>query len=153
MDSRKTQTAVAVAIGLFMMAVPMFAHHGTGISYDSSKQFTMTGTITEFRYANPHPQLYLDVKDDKGNIEHWGLEIGPNPAALIKDGWSKKRSEAALKPGTVATVTVSPSRAGGTIGVLNRVVINGEILSGYDFGVRGGGQRGQGQTGPGGRGQ
>src|SRR5262245_7128131 len=112
-ESRKTKTALAAAVGLLMIAIPVLAHHGTGISYDATKQFSMTGTITEFHFANPHPQLYVDVKDDKGKVVNWGLEVGPNPAALIKDGWTKKRSEEALKPGTVVTITVSPSRAGG----------------------------------------
>jgi hypothetical protein len=108
--------------------------------------FSMTGTITEFRYANPHPQLYVDVKDNSGKVVNWGIEVGPNPAGLVKSGWGKRRSEEELKPGTVVTITVSPSKAGTPTAVLNRVVKNGTVLDGYDFGNPGGapaGQRGQ----------
>jgi hypothetical protein len=52
-------------------ALPLAAHHGTGASYDLSKPVTPEGTVTEFRYANPHPSLFFDVTDDKGNAVHW----------------------------------------------------------------------------------
>jgi hypothetical protein len=46
----------------------------------------------------------------------------PNPAQLINNGWSKKRSMEALMPGTVITVTIAPSKAGGTVGLLRKAV-------------------------------
>jgi hypothetical protein len=110
----------ALSIGLLVTSVSMFAHHGTGISYDASKPQTIKLVVTEFRYANPHPQLYADTMGG-GKVEHWGFEIAPNIAQLIKSGWSKKRSLEALAPGTVVTVEYSPSRAGGTVGVLRTV--------------------------------
>src|SRR5438270_10312479 len=90
------------------LGIPAFAHHGTGVSYDNSKTFTVKATVTEFRYANPHPQIFFDVKDDKGNVVHWTGEIAPNPTQLQQDGWGRKRSEAALAPGTDVTITLSP---------------------------------------------
>src|SRR5262245_10813964 len=137
------QNVLALTISLLIVATPVLAHHGTGISYDSTKMFTVTGTITEFRYANPHPQLFVDVKDKDGKVVNWGLEVGPNPAGLVKAGWGKRKSEMELKPGTVVTITVSPSKAGTPTAVLNRVVINGQILDGYDFGNPGGQRGGQ----------
>ena len=112
---------LAAAASLFAISIPLLAHHGTGISYDSSKALKFDATVTEFRYANPHPQLYVDVKDASGNVQHWSFEIAPNITQLIKVGWGKKRSEDALKPGTPVKVEYSPSRAGGTVGLLRKV--------------------------------
>jgi len=98
----------------------MVAHHGTNISYDRSKMWTSKAVVTEFRYVNPHPQLFFDVTDEKGNVTNWGAELLPNPAQLIKNGWSKKRSMEALMPGTVITVTIAPSKAGGVVGLLKK---------------------------------
>src|SRR5260370_29001253 len=95
-----------------MFGMPLFAHHGKGVSYDSSKAYAVKATVTEFRYANPHPQLYFDVKDDKGNVVHWSGEIAPNPAQLVQAGWGRKRPPAPLPPGTGGTPTISPSFAG-----------------------------------------
>src|SRR5438094_10036135 len=82
----------------------------------------MQGTVTEFRFANPHPQLFVDVKDSEGNVTNWGCEIGANPYQLILSGWTKQRSTNELKPGTVVTITVAPSRAGTNAALLLKVV-------------------------------
>jgi len=109
------------AIGLLSTSLPILAHHGTGISYDATQPKTINLTVTEFRYSNPHPQLYGDVQGTGGKVEHWGFEIAPNIAQLIKAGWSKKRSLEAFAPGTKVSVEYSPSRAGGTVGLLRTV--------------------------------
>ncbi len=118
----RTLAMMVAAVGILVVASPMLAHHGTNISYDRSKSWTAKAVVTEFRYVNPHPQLFFDVTDEKGNVAHWGAELLPNPAQLIKNGWSKKRSVDALLPGTSITVTIAPSKAGGTVGLLVKAV-------------------------------
>src|SRR5262249_47340862 len=99
-----------LALGsMILMALPIAAHHGTGASYDLSSPITLKGAVTEFHYTNPHPQLYFDVTDDKGEVAHWTAEFYPNPAQLIQGGWGRKRSEAALMPGTKITITLAPA--------------------------------------------
>jgi hypothetical protein len=120
---------------LLAAAIPAVAHHGTGASYDLSNPITLQGTVTEFHYANPHPQLFFDVMD-KGEVVHWGGEFYPNPAQLIQGGWGRKRSEAALAPGTKITVTLAPARAGTKVGAIVKLLNEkGEVL----LGVAGGG--------------
>jgi hypothetical protein len=135
---------LALAAIALLIGVPLFAHHGTGVSYDNTKAFTVKATVTEFRYANPHPQLYFDVKGDKGEIVHWSGEIAPNPAQLVQDGWGRKRSEAALMPGTEITITIAPSRLGTPVGLVNKIVnAQGENvlgLGGDAFNPEGGGR-------------
>jgi hypothetical protein len=131
--NRNLATAARLAAGLLVLCALLLAHHGTATSYDNSKTFTTQATVTEFRYANPHPQLYFDVKDDQGNVAHWSGEIAPNPAQLIQVGWGRKRSEAALAPGTVITITLSPSRVGmdAHVGLVQKIVSSaGEIVLG-----------------------
>jgi hypothetical protein len=123
----------AVAAGLALAALPVAAHHGTAVSYDASHPVTMKAVVTEFHYANPHPQLYFDVTDEKGTVVHWAGEFYPNPAQLIQQGWGKKRSEAALPAGAHVTLTVAPSRAGTPVGAILKLLNDqGEILMGVD---------------------
>jgi hypothetical protein len=123
-----------------MIVLPALAHHGTGVSYDASKPTTIKGVVTEFHYANPHPQLFFDVTDASGKVVHWGGEFYPNPAQLIQAGWGKKRSEAALPPGTKITITVAPSRAGEPVGAILKLLDdNGQELLGGVAGGPGGG--------------
>ena len=112
---------LCVAAGLLVVSVPMFAHHGTNISYDHSKPMTFKATVTEFRFNNPHAQIFFDVKDERGNVVHWGGEL-TSPYNLAQGGWTKRRSEAELKPGTPVTVTVAPSRAGTPVGVVLKIL-------------------------------
>jgi hypothetical protein len=127
-----------LSAGLLLVSVAMFAHHGTFVSYDTAHQLTMKAVVTEFNYTNPHIQLYFDVKDDKGNITHWSAE-GPDPAVLVQAGWGRKKTTAALAPGTEITITVSPARNGKPVGTVGNVVFaNGDSLCGL------GGARGKG---------
>lgn len=136
MQKMKNFCFLALIASLIVLAVPALAHHGTGVSYDASKPVTFKATVTEFHYANPHPQLFFDVKDEKGNVVHWSGEFYPNPAQLIQGGWGKKRSEAALPAGAQITVTLAPSRAGTPVGAILKLQNEkGDIL----LGVAGGG--------------
>jgi hypothetical protein len=131
---KRTRDVMVTAIVLMtvLFGARAYAHHGTNISYDRSKQFTAKAVVTEFKYVNPHAQLYADVTDDKGAVVHWNLELLPNPAQLINNGWTRKRSVEALAPGTKIVVTIAPSRAGGTTGLLLKVTNEKgeELLSG-----------------------
>jgi hypothetical protein len=97
------------------------AHHGTSASYDLGTQWTRDAVVTSFHYANPHPQLFFDVTDEHGNVEHWSAELLPNPAGLLRVGWTRARSTQALAPGTKVRITISPARAGGPVGLLVKV--------------------------------
>jgi uncharacterized protein DUF6152 len=106
-----------------------FAHHGTNISYDEKKSMTFEGTVTEFRWANPHAQIYFDVKDGKGNVAHWGGELN-SPGVLSKAGWTKRT----FKAGDTITITLHPSRVEGvTVGLVDRshpILLNGKEVLG-----------------------
>ena len=117
-----SRNILIVASWAVVLGIPVAAHHGTAVSYDQSKSFSIKATVTDFKYANPHPSIYFDVKDEKGNVVHWSGEIAPNAAQLQQEGWGKKRSEAALTPGTEVTITLAPSRAGTPVGLINKIV-------------------------------
>ena len=108
-------------------SAPAFAHHGTSVTYQTDKTITLTGTVTEFSFSYPHPQLYFDVKDAEGNIQHWGSEFAPTPL-MMKDmhvGWSKD----SIKPGDTVTITCNPHRVPGSTACLAReLVVNGKKL-------------------------
>src|SRR5436190_14914918 len=98
-----------LAVCLLVFAVPALAHHGTNISYDRTSAKTIMGVVSEFWYKNPHPALFVEVTDKDGKTTRWTVEIAPTPYSLAKAGWTKKRAEDALKPGTPVTVSLYPS--------------------------------------------
>jgi hypothetical protein len=113
--------AAAGLIAAMALAAPAAAHHGTNINYDRSKQWTAKAVVTEFKYVNPHAQLFFDVSDDKGAVTHWSGELLPNPAQLVRNGWTRKRSIEAMPFGAKIVVTVAPSRAGGETGLVIKI--------------------------------
>src|SRR5881392_3355711 len=92
-------------IGLLAAWSPVLAHHGSGISYDLSKQISITGTVTEVSWTNPHVFVMVDVKDDKSNVVRWGAETH-TPAQLKEVGWTKD----IVKPGDQVAITLFPSK-------------------------------------------
>src|SRR5437660_4846707 len=119
-------TSLLLGAALLTVSVSAFAHHGTFVSYDSANPVTMKAVVTEFHYTNPHIQLYFAVKDEKGEVAHWSAE-GPDPAVLVQVGWGRKRTEAALAPGTAITITVAPARNGKPVGTMSNVLLpNGD---------------------------
>jgi len=111
-------------IAVLGMSHSVLAHHGRA-SYDDTKVFTLMGTVSSFQFLNPHAQLFLDVKDDKGNIEKWVGE-GTSPNMLVREGWDRKT----IKPGDRISVTGHAARNGTNNLRIEKVVLpNGKELT------------------------
>jgi hypothetical protein len=129
---KKHMALLGAVLGMVGVAGPALAHHGTGLYYGKDP-VTMKGTVTEFEWANPHVQVYFDVKDDKGTVTHWACE-SLSPGKLARNGWSRE----AIKPGDAITITLMPSRSGAPVGNLVRVILpNGSTLGSRDDGPGG----------------
>ena len=87
------------AVGVLLLALPLFAHHAFTAEYDENKLVTVSGTVTKFEWTNPHAWLYVDGKDENFKAATWGFEMG-SPNGLLHRGW--KRTE--LKKGDQVTV-------------------------------------------------
>jgi hypothetical protein len=106
-----TKKQVLVLTLLFILiSVPVIAHHGTGISYDNSKYIKTKAIVTDFSFANPHVRIFFDTKDENGKVTKWSGEMA-NPAQFLRAGWSKRRCERELQPGTEIDITFYVSRA------------------------------------------
>ena len=129
----KTKLALSLALfcGFLATGSVVWAHHG-GSEYDTKNLKTLKGTVTEYYWANPHCQIFLDVKDDSGNTVNWGIETLA-PAVLKRAGWNPQL----LKPGEVVTVTIAPSKKGTPIGMIRKLVLpDGKELTGGELGER-----------------
>ena len=101
----------------------LFAHHGNA-SYDTSKSVTVTGTVTEYRWANPHVFVKVDAKDENGNVAHWAIET-QNIVTEVNAGWTKDT----FKPGDQVTIDITPAKNGAPFGRFKgRIVINGQAF-------------------------
>jgi hypothetical protein len=79
---------VTIIFTVLFVSGPLLAHHGEA-NYDTSKVVTVKGTVTDFRFINPHVEVFLDVNNDKGEIEKWvGEARSPSMLGRI-GGWDK----------------------------------------------------------------
>jgi hypothetical protein len=106
-----------LVLGVLLSAIPLFAHHGGTSLYDVSKQITVDATVTEFVWTNPHVEIGLDAKDDKGNVAHWLLEAS-SPPVMVSRGWTRK----ILQPGDIVKVTFNPAQRGANVGRLIKLI-------------------------------
>jgi len=120
MRNHFTKLFALIAFLLFVSA-PVWAHHGTALSYDTAHVWSTWATIVEFNYINPHPSMTFERTDRNGNVERWVAEGSNNPSQLARAGWTKSRSVEALKPGTKVKLYVATARAGGFVGVVMKI--------------------------------
>ena len=124
----KPLTALFALLPLFAVAPAVSAHHGTAVSYEQEKWITVTGTVTEFRWRNPHSALFLDITQDDGSIVNYAIEL-PSPVLMSRSiGWTR----ATFRPGDTVQFRVHPSRTGAPVGecLSNcQVLVNGETPS------------------------
>ena len=96
--------AAAIAIG----GTAPHAHHSISSVYDSSRQVTIEGIVAQFQLVNPHPFLFIDVKDGTGEAQRWQLEMD-NRSELASIGVTAST----FKPGDRVVVTGSLARTSG----------------------------------------
>jgi hypothetical protein len=119
--------AACLALAASAIAASAYAHHGAGL-FEPEKQVTVTGTVTEFQFVNPHVLVYLDVKGEDGKPVRWGGEL-TSPNRLARMNGAVKWHKDILKPGDEITMTGHPARNGAPAMDITRIVdAHGAVL-------------------------
>ena len=106
-----------------LASLPAFSHHSNS-AYQSNEIITLTGTVTEWRWSNPHTWLFMIVEDENGEPQGWAVE-GRAPGILGRAGWDPD----VLQAGETVTVHASPAKDGSPEGIIARVTkADGTIL-------------------------
>jgi len=121
----RTRTAfAATALLAASFALPVAAHHSFAM-FDQSKTVTLTGTVTQFQWTNPHSFIEIDAATRNG-VEHWSIELN-SPNNLTRQGWKRTT----VKTGDKVTITLNPLRDGKKGGLFNTIVLpDGRTLGG-----------------------
>jgi hypothetical protein len=89
---------------LLAVAAPVFAHHSAA-AFNTQQEIKVTGTITEYRFKNPHVYMTLQVKKADGSTVSMEVEAGAasvlNPLGFTKDS---------IAVGDVVTISGNPGR-------------------------------------------
>ena len=126
----KVLVVLAAVASLVMFSGSAMAHHGVA-GYDMTKTITVHGTVSKFDWSNPHVVVYVDAKNEGGEMQHWTIEFA-SPVHMVRAGWSKS----SMKMGDDITIDTHPSRNGAPVGISStitfilKVVVNGQALPG-----------------------
>ena len=102
---------MAFLLGCLLLASSAAWSHHSSSGIDQQGSVTVSGTVKEFRWGNPHSWIELEVVNAKGETELWNFEMNP-PVFLVKQGFTRS----SLKPGDKVDVTAKPffdARPGG----------------------------------------
>jgi hypothetical protein len=99
---RSLRSLIGCALAIATAAAT--AHHSAALFYDVDGRTTVSGTVTEFRFANPHAILHFDVVREDGEVQHWTAET-TSPSILRRRGWSQD----SFAPGEKVTLEGMPS--------------------------------------------
>lgn len=126
--------ACAAIPGLALIFVsPNHAHHSFDAEFDRNRTLTVTGTVTEVEWTNPHARFYVDAPDPEdpdGETVNWDFELGP-PNGLMRRGWTRN----SLQPGHLVTVTGFRSKTARHIANARTVTLSDgrQVFAGSSF--------------------
>jgi hypothetical protein len=112
MPMRRALQGLLLSAATVAVAHTAVAHHSP-VMFDTSQPVTLTGTVRQFQWTNPHSYVQLVVKDERGQEVEWNVEMAA-PTYLYNLGWRP----GTLKSGDAVTLTVAPLRKGGNGGLL-----------------------------------
>lgn len=122
--ARKVPAAVML-LGILFGSPPLWAHHGLS-QFDTKHPLKLRGAVTRFEWINPHAYIYAEVRDDKGKLANWKLELGSLGMLTRFGGWTRKT----LKPGDQIIFDGFPAKDGSPYMSLTTVQLsNGKVLS------------------------
>ena len=98
--------ALIMVTGFVATSGAAIGHHSLGM-FDREHPIQLVGIVRDFKFANPHAFIVLEVVDNDARPVIWNLE-GDSPNSLRWDGWSSQT----LKPGDELQLTVEPLRSG-----------------------------------------
>jgi hypothetical protein len=110
-----------------VLAASAAAHHNMSALFDFSQRFTSTGTLTKVDWRNPHIYVFVDVKNDKGQVETWSFE-GPSPGFFRQREVGKENFESSMQKSI--KVEASRARDGSHSGLIREITLaDGKLVS------------------------
>jgi hypothetical protein len=114
------------AAALIVLAGGAASAHHSFAAFDTTAEKTITGTVKQFDWTNPHTWIWVNVSNGQGAAaDTFGFE-GMSPNYLARRGWTKST----VKPGDTITITYRPMRDGSNGGMfMSGKLSSGKVLS------------------------
>jgi hypothetical protein len=119
------RSALPSMVLVVALAASAGAHHSP-VMFDRTVSKTLVGTVVRFTWTNPHSAIQLDVPNESGGVDRWGVELG-SPQSMARNGWRSN----IIKAGDTVTVVVNPLKSGEFGGIFVSITLpDGRKLGG-----------------------
>ena len=124
----KRKIRVLAVVAATLNALPALAHHSFSM-FDHSQVVSVTGTVKELEWTNPHAWLHIVAKDEKsGAPVDWAFEMA-SVGQISRQGWKSD----SVKPGDTITVQMHPLKDGTRGGqYISATLGNGTVFKPYE---------------------
>jgi len=120
-----SRRSLASIVFILALAAAADAHHSP-VMFDRTASKTLVGTVIKFTWTNPHSSIQLDVPNEAGGVDRWGVEMG-SPQSMARAGWRSN----IIKFGDTVTVVVNPLKSGEFGGIFVSITLpDGRKLGG-----------------------
>jgi hypothetical protein len=116
-------TALSATLAVVLISSATADAHHSFAPFDMQAEKTISGTVKQFDWTNPHTWIWVNVTGP-GGVETWAIE-GMSPNFLGRRGWTKS----SLKAGDKITLVIRPLRDGSKGGMFVRATLaDGKVL-------------------------
>ncbi len=116
--------AILTGFAIAGLSLPSSGHHGSNVVYDLTQSVTLSGTVTEFQFVNPHTQILFEVTGEDGSVVTWLAGMSSSLGLGQNEGWTRET----IKPGDEITITGSPARNDAPSIWVEQINVDGEPL-------------------------
>jgi hypothetical protein len=115
----KNLICLVLSVFTFIFSMQASAHHSTTM-FDREKVLTISGTVKEVQWTNPHVAIFVFGTINDGDTPALWLMEMTSPGNLVRaGGWSRN----AVKAGDKVVVDFSPLRNGAKGGALKKITL------------------------------
>ena len=100
----KAVVALFMAVGFLMLSGGLFAHHSAAGLFSPDVERTITGTVKQWLFVNPHPAIVMEIKNDQGAVETWRIQFPATAGLSRRFGWTRN----SIKPGDAVKIHGNP---------------------------------------------
>ena len=96
--------ALLMTVGLLALSSAVFAHHSAAGLFSPDVEKSISGTVKQWLFVNPHPAIVMEIKNDQGAVETWRIQFPATAGLARRFGWTRT----SIKPGDAVKIHGNP---------------------------------------------
>jgi DNA/RNA endonuclease YhcR with UshA esterase domain len=116
--------AIFAGFAVAGLSLPSSGHHGSNVVYDLNESITISGTVTEFQFVNPHTLILFEITGEDGSVVTWLAGMSSSLGLARNEGWTRET----INTGDEVIITGAPARNDAPSIWVEQIEVNGEPM-------------------------